>query len=98
MSKGAVQFVVDFTIGEGKLDAFEAIAQAMIAGSRKEAGTMGYDFYLSSDRKRCRLVENYGDGDAAFAHMKGPVVGELVPKMLEVSNVSGFEIYGDPGA
>lgn len=97
MSKGAVQFVVDLTVSEGKLDAFEGIAQAMIAGSQKEPGTLGYDWYLSGDRKRCRLVENYVDANAVLAHLTGPVVLELVPTLLEVSSLNGFAVYGDPG-
>ena len=97
MSNQAVQFNVVLTIHEGKLDAFEGIVQAMIAGSQKEPGTLGYDWYLSGDRKRCRLVENYADANAALAHLTGPVVRELVPKVLAVSSLSGFEVYGDPG-
>jgi len=33
MSKATVRFNVDLTIHEGKLDAFQAIAQTMIAGT-----------------------------------------------------------------
>jgi quinol monooxygenase YgiN len=97
MSKGAVQFNVDLTIHDGKLDAFENIARAMIAGTQKEVGALGYEFYLSGDRKRCRLVENYKDADAVLAHMNGPVVRESVPKLLELSHLDRFEVYGDPG-
>jgi quinol monooxygenase YgiN len=97
MSKSTVHLKVEFTIQEGKLDAFEALAQSMIAGSLKEPGTLGYDFYLSSDRKRCRLLETYADADAVLAHVTGPVVKELVPKLLGVSSLSGFEVFGDPG-
>ena len=96
MSK--VRFTVDLTIHEGKLDACEAIVRAMIAASQKEPGTLGYDWYLSGDRKRCRLLETYADADAAFAHLTGPAVTEFVPKVLTVASVAGFEIYGDPGA
>ncbi len=46
MSKSMVHLKVEFTINEGKLDAFEALAQTMIAGSMKEPGTLGYDFLL----------------------------------------------------
>jgi len=52
---------------------------------------------LSGDRKHCRLVENYNDADAVLAHMTGAVVRELVPKLLEVSSLKRFEVYGDPG-
>ncbi len=97
MSKEMVQFNVDLTINEGKLDAFRGIAEAMTAGTQKESGALGYEWYLSSDRKRCRLVENYKNADAVLAHMTSAVVGELVPKLLEVSSLNRFEVYGDPG-
>lgn len=98
MTKSQVRFTVDLTIAEGKLDAFEAVAQTMVAGSKQEAGTLVYEFCLSNDRKRCRLIEKYVDGDAVLAHLTGPVVRELVPRILEVATISGFEVYGNPGA
>ena len=98
MSKQAVQFNVDLTINEGKLDAFRGIMQQMIAGTQKESGALGYKWYLSGDRKRCRIVENYKDADAVLAHMTSAVGRELVPKLLEVSSLNRFEVYGDPGS
>lgn len=97
MDKNMVRFTVDLAINAGKFDQFESIAQAMIAGTRKEAGALGYEWFLSADRKRCRLVETYADANAVLAHLTGPVVQELVPKLLETSSISGFEVYGDPG-
>ncbi len=97
MNDETVRFTVALSIAEGKLEAFEAIARTMVAGSEAEAGTLVYEFCLSDDRKRCRLVEKYVDADATVAHLTGPVVLELVPKLLEVSTISGFEVYGDPG-
>jgi quinol monooxygenase YgiN len=97
MVQQTVRFTVDLTINEGKLAAFETLAQAMIAGSRKEPGTLGYDWYLSADRKRCRLLETYTDANAVLAHLNGGVVRELVPKLLETASLSSFEVYGDPG-
>lgn len=97
MSKGAVQFNVSLTVNDGKLEAFQGIAQAMITGTQKEPGALGYEWYLSGDRKRYRLIENYQDANAVLAHMNGPVVRDLVPKLLEVSCLNNFEVYGDPG-
>ena len=98
MSKQTVGLVVDLTIHEGKFDAFESLAQEMIAGSRTEPGTLAYEWYLSGDRQSCRLVENYRDADAVLTHFTGPVVQVMVPKLLGVSNLTGFEVHGDPGA
>jgi quinol monooxygenase YgiN len=97
MAKDTVRFIVDFTIDDGQLDAFEHISQEMTALTETEPGTLAYDWYLSGDRQRCRLYESYTDGNAVVAHLTGPVVQQLVPKLLGVSKLSGFEVYGDPG-
>ena len=98
MTKDTVRFVVDLTIHGEKFVEFERLAQTMIASTKKEIGALGYDWYLSGDRKRCRIVETYKDANAVLAHLTSPVVRELVPKLLEVSSVNAFEVYGDPGA
>jgi quinol monooxygenase YgiN len=97
MSKANVHFTVEVTINEGKFDTFQAIVQTMIAGTQKEPGALGYEFHLSADRKRCRLLETYADANAVLAHMAGPVVQELVPKLLQTVTLNRFEVYGDPG-
>jgi quinol monooxygenase YgiN len=97
MSKTTVRFNVNLTIHPGKLEAFQAIAQTMIAGTQKEPGALAYDWHLSSDRTQCRLIETYSDANAVQAHITGPVVQQLVPKLLETATLNGFEVYGDPG-
>ena len=85
------------TINEGKRDAFEAIAQEMVAGSQKESGTLGYEWFLSADGERSRLIETYTDAAAVLAHFSGPVVQQLVPKILGRAGVASLEVWGDPG-
>jgi quinol monooxygenase YgiN len=97
MGAQTVHFVVDLNIHEGKLAAFDETAKAMIAGTKKEPGALGYEWYVSRDGKSCRLLETYANADAALAHCLGPVVQELVPKLLESASVAAFEVYGDPG-
>jgi len=97
MNQQIVRFAVDLTIHDGKFEEFERMAQAMIAGTEKEPGALGYDWCLTADRRRCRLLDAYLDANALLAHLTGPVVRELVPKILGVSSLSRFEVYGDPG-
>ena len=93
-----MRFTVELAINPNSFEKFDSIAQTMIAGTQGEPGALVYDWYLSSDRKRCRLVEAYADQAAVLAHLTGPVVQGLVPKLLETSSVTRFEVYGDPGA
>jgi quinol monooxygenase YgiN len=97
MIRTTVRFTVDLIINDGKFADFESIALAMVAGTQKEPGALGYDWCLSADRKQCRILETYADANAVLAHLTGPVVQELVPKILQASSISRFEVYGDPG-
>jgi quinol monooxygenase YgiN len=97
MAANSVRFVVSFTINDGAFVAFERIARVLAAESQKEPGTMAYEWFLSADRARCRLFEAYVDADAVLAHLTGPAIRELLPKLLETGSVTGFETYGDPG-
>lgn len=97
MTMSTVHFLVDLTIHEGKFDSFEFIAQEMIASTRLEPGALGYEWCLSTDRRLCRIIETYADSDAVLAHLKGPAVQDGVPKLLDASSLSRFEVYGDRG-
>lgn len=97
MTQSIVRFRVDLTIADGKVDAVESIARATVSETQNEPGTLSYDWFLSQDRKRCRIIEVFADPKAVLAHLMGPVVQELVPKILEVSQLNSLEVYGDPG-
>lgn len=95
MAAQKVRLLVEMTIHDGRFDAFDSIAREMTAGSRSEAGTLDYEWYLSADRKRCRLVETYTDSAALAKHVGGPVVKKLLPTLAEHCKIDGIEAYGD---
>ena len=98
MEQAAVHILVEATIHDGQLEAFQSVAREMIAGSQAEAGTLGYEWYLSSDQKQCRLLESYASAEAVLAHFNGLVVQEMVPRLLQHATLDRFEAYGDPGS
>jgi quinol monooxygenase YgiN len=97
MNAKIVRLAVDATVNEGQLEAFKALAKAMTERSEAEPGTLGYEWFFSSDGTRCRLLETYENADAVTAHFAGPVVRELVPQLVPLCKLDRFEIYGDPG-
>ncbi len=92
-----VWFVVDLAIKPNALPALEALARQMVDLTLREQGALVYEFFLSPDRSRCTVVEQYADEAAVLAHLTGPVVQTLVPKALEHASVERFAIFGDPG-
>jgi quinol monooxygenase YgiN len=97
MAGQEVRFTVNFTIPEENLKRFKTIAREMIASTQAETGTLGYDWFYSPDGSRCRLIETYVNSDAVLAHMTGHAVRELVPQIAKFAEITGFEVYGDPG-
>ncbi len=98
MVEQVVRLTVSFSVTDAQMSAFKSIATEMTDGTKPEPGTMGYEWFVSGDGKRFRLVETYADAAAVEAHFMGSVVQQLVPKLAAVCAVDGFEFYGDPGA
>lgn len=98
MKSTCVYFILDLEIHEGNFADFEAVVKAMDEGTAKEPGALAYDWFLSNDGKRCRLLEAYADADAVQAHLAGHVVQQLVPKLLGFARLARFEVYGAPSA
>jgi len=89
--------IVSWTIQDGKLEAFQAIVREIIESIRKEPGTLGFEWYMSGDGKRCQLVETYADADALLSHINGPALQEGEPRLMAMASVSGVQVYGEPG-
>ena len=97
MPAGEVHLMVELSVDEGKLDAFQEIARGMIEGTRGEPGALRYDWYFRHDRKLCRLLETYASAEDLRAHLDGPVVQQAFPKLIEHAILDRIEVYGDPG-
>jgi quinol monooxygenase YgiN len=97
MVKQVVRLTVGFVVSGERLEEFKSIAEAMTAVTAAEPGTLAYEWFVSADGKRFRLVETYADASAIEAHFMGPAVQQWVPRLVPVCKVDGFEIYGDPG-
>jgi quinol monooxygenase YgiN len=85
---------VSLRILAGRRSEFESTVRQMVAETKQEHGTLVYEFYVTEDAAECRLLEGYVDNDAAAAHLTGPVVTGLVPKLLESATLEAFEVYG----
>jgi quinol monooxygenase YgiN len=95
MTKSGVYFIVDFAIPAGQFEEFQSVAAEMVTGTQSEPGALAYEFYPNAEGTHSRLIEVYADSVAALLHTRGRVVQELVPKLLNVSSLSGFSVYGD---
>lgn len=99
MKQEQLQWIVEFTIQEGKLDQFKKLAQELAdTVQNSEPGTKIYQWYLKEkDNTKCIVSELYENSDAGLSHLNGKAVDTiLVPKIFPIAKITRFEVYGDP--
>lgn len=91
MSK--VSYLPEFTINDGKVDEFKARAEGYIAAvEANEPGTLGYQWYLGEDGKRCLLHEVFSSSDALLTHLGN--VEPSLPELLAIAPITRLEVLG----
>jgi quinol monooxygenase YgiN len=78
-------------------DRFEEMASAMAEASRKEPGTLVYDWYLDREAMEGVLMEAYPSQGALMAHVQGPVFSEIAPKYRGVGKPTKVDVFGGEG-
>ncbi|HTD50607.1 MAG TPA: antibiotic biosynthesis monooxygenase [Acidimicrobiia bacterium] len=88
-----VRFVIRFEIlDHGR---FREMANAMVAVSRDEPGTVVYDWYLDEPANQATLYEAYASHAALQAHGRGAVFTELAPRYLDALRVISVDAFGE---
>ncbi|MEM1203736.1 MAG: antibiotic biosynthesis monooxygenase [Acidobacteriota bacterium] len=63
-----IGWIVEAKIKEGQRDAFEAVMQEIVAETRKEDGTLNYQYYVSDDGD-VLVYERFETVEAAHVHV-----------------------------
>ena len=58
----------------------------------EDSGALSYEFFFNNDESQFYVLEWYKDSEAALGHMG--LVNETISKLLEVSQLTRFEIFG----
>jgi quinol monooxygenase YgiN len=91
-----VRFVIRFEVLD--LQQFRAMADAMVAASNTEPGTVVYDWYLRESEMTGTLYEAYASQEALQVHAKGTVFTTLAPQYAGASRVLSVDVFGEvPG-
>ena len=89
-----VQYTAQWTIHEGELERFKEIAKSGTAlVEANEPEMLAFHWYFNEDESQAYLVEWYANADAIPHHMQN--VGESLGQLLEISELSRFEVFGD---
>ena len=89
-----IRIVGEFTINEGKTEAFKELIKTAIETVRSnEPDTLRYEFYFNEDETACYPLELFRNSQAVLTHLED--VGAIVSKLSEVAQITRVEIYGN---
>lgn len=91
-----IQYAVKWTIHDGKLDEFKALAaEATALVEANEPNMLGYNWYMDASETHCTLIEQYPNTEHILVHLGN--VGETLGKLLEVADI-GIDVFGEISA
>jgi quinol monooxygenase YgiN len=92
-----ISWNLQMLVREGRLNDVRPLMNEMVAATREEAGTIGYEWFLSADGKTCHINERYADSDAAMVHI-GNFGSKFAERFLACFKPTSFCVYGNPDA
>lgn len=92
-------YTMQFDVAEGKMPEFETLAQeACDLTKASEPGTLVYRWQIDPSGTRVQLHERFADEAALVAHANGAAASTIFPKLLDISELTRFDVHGNPGA
>lgn len=92
-----IQIQVEIMINKGKIDEFKKLIRKMSKLVRtNEPDTLEYNFYLSTDKKRCIVHEKYKNSKAALVHNNGVASQTVLPNIFKIAKINRLDVYGNP--
>jgi hypothetical protein len=90
-----VSWLREGAVRPGRLVAFRALMEEMVASTRGEPGALGYEWVVSDDGGVVHLAERYADSAAALAHL-GPFGERFAGRFLAAADPTRFTVMGTP--
>lgn len=92
-----IQYTIEWTIKPGGLEAFKQLAKEVIKlVHENEPDMKGYQWYFTDDESKCYTAEWQSSSESLLAHLQN--VGDVLPKLLDYSDITRFEVFGNPNA
>lgn len=90
-----VSWNLQLAVREGRIDDARALMEEMVDSTRREPGTLQYEWFLDPDGNVCHIVERYADSEAALAHL-GNFGENFAERFLDCFEPTSLAVYGAP--
>jgi quinol monooxygenase YgiN len=92
-----VSWVIELAVKPGQLEGFRTLMDEMVAGTRLEPRSLGYEWFISDDDAVVHIYEKYADSEAMITHVDG-FMANWAERFLAAVDVTRFTVYGSPNA
>jgi len=92
-----ISWNLQMSVRESQLNDARDLMSEMVAGTKQEPGTEGYEWFLSADGKTCHINERYADSEAVMVHL-GNFGSKFADRFLACFEPTSLSVYGDPSA
>jgi quinol monooxygenase YgiN len=93
----SIHFRAEYIISQEKLQEYKKLVQELCkVVEANEPHTLEYQFYFNDDETKCVVYETYANSEAAVVHNDGIASKTILPKIVEISQINRFEVYGNP--
>lgn len=90
-----IRFRVEFTIEGQKIQEYKKLVQVWLVEAN-EQDTINYEFCLNKAETSRVVNETYANSKTALAHHNGVAIQTIFPKILNISKITRFDVYGEP--
>jgi quinol monooxygenase YgiN len=90
-----VYWSATFAIPPGKMDNFKQVVAKLVADTKKEPGTLEYEYTTNSEENTVDIIERYRDSDAVIAHVT-QTFPKYAKEFLENARPGRVVVYGSP--
>jgi autoinducer 2-degrading protein len=90
-------WVFTLHIKPGRYQEFRTLVAEIVAATRKEPGTLAYQYSVSADKTIVHIFERYRSSDAFVDHVE-QTFGGYAERFLSLVTIVSLVVYGDPDA
>jgi quinol monooxygenase YgiN len=90
-----VYWSATFSIPPGKMDNFKQVVAKLVAETKKEPGTLEYEYTTNNEENTVDIIERYRDSNAVIAHVT-QTFPKYAKEFLENARPGRVVVYGSP--
>lgn len=83
------------SVAEGAFEQFKDLIHELVDASRKEAGTIAYQFWTGDDGRTVNIFEHYEDSGAVVLHVE-QTLSPFKERMASLTTVKSVTVHGNP--